>query len=116
MAVWLVEHCASVPSESSVMTPCEVVVPTVTWAPPVTFSGDGLHPCGSSSHSAGGLPVASEGRTVAVRTVVPLAEPKTVPKKLLSLCETITRIRLHAVPSLFPAPVQYVAISDAGTG
>src|SRR5437867_645762 len=64
-----------VPSESTVITPCTTEVPTVTCDPPSTFSG--THPVGSNTHSAGGLPVWGDGRTVAVRPVELLVTPRT---------------------------------------
>src|SRR4029453_15872852 len=105
-----------VPSESTVMTPCTVDDPTVTCDPPSTLSG--THPVGSSTHSAGGLPVPWFGRMVAERCVHMLLTPKIFPNMPLSLVFTITRIRWHCVaPSLFPAPPQRESvISDAGTG
>ena len=63
-----------VPSESTVMTPWTVEVPTVTCDPPSTFSG--TQPVGSSTHNAGGPPVRLDGRMVAERVVVEPDTPK----------------------------------------
>src|SRR4051794_36358357 len=79
------------PFESTVMIPCTVEVPTVTWEPPSTLSG--THPVGSRTHNAGGLPGLPEGRTVADRDVVVPVDPKILENMLLSWVVTMTRMR-----------------------
>ena len=105
-----------VPFESTVITPCTHEVPTVTWEPPLMVSG--VQPVGSRSHSAGGLPVAPVGRTVAERPVVELETPRILENIAASLVLRTTRMRWHwDRPSLRPAPPHFEsAISVAGTG